>query len=145
MSKGTWDGFKLASIFSRWLMCGGQECVQSPSWGAFIIPRTMAEGMSVQFYQCSCRQTDLGMDFCLISWLVMEKGQRGAPCTFTSQPSDVTYFFMLVIQTYTNSMLFIQNISWIHLSYKQHVFKFKFLYFWGATVKKVIIIIKKNV
>ncbi len=47
----------------------------------------------------------------------MEKAQRGAVCIFTSQQyvgqRCDTQFFLLVIQKYTNSMLFIKNIAYL--------------------------------
>lgn len=82
-------------LFSADEWCVEHRSVQSPSWGEFIIPRTMEEGMSVQFYQCSCRQTDGGMDFCWFSWLVMEKAQRGAASQqYMGQWCDTHLFYV---------------------------------------------------
>ncbi len=117
MSACTGDGFTFSADdnnFDNNVWSAGVCSVPIMRWIYYF--QNNGRRMSVQFYQCLCRQTDGGMDFSWISWLVMEKAQRGAVCTFTSQQYVSqrcdTHFFLLVIQKYTNSMMFIQNIAY---------------------------------
>lgn len=121
-------------LFSADEWCVEHRSVQSPSWGEFIIPRTMEEEMSVQFYQCLCRQTDGVMDFCWFGWLWRKCSVVLLAHLHHSSMwvSDLTLIILLlVIQKYTNSMQFIQIIYWIRF----HILN-KFGYFWGASKVK---------
>lgn len=79
MSASTGDGFKVASIFSRWVMCGAQECVQSSPHHEvnLLFPEQWQKGHLFSFIN-AC----VVVDFCcvLLILLLMVYGESTVWC-----------------------------------------------------------------
>lgn len=126
MSASTGDGFKVASIFSRWVMCGAQECVQSSPHHEvnLLFPEQWQKG-----HLFSSINACVVVDFCCVLLILVglwRKHSLVQVAHLHHSSMSMTWHSFLVCQTQLSYSKIHKNynrdqiISWIHIFYNEH-------------------------